>query len=227
TVKIAEHTDINSEPQTVHIDTPPAPPTPTVATTALDKADGDHTLPADGGTITDTVTYTGLTPGTKYTLNGELMNKATGKSTGITATATFTPTTADGTTTLDFTVPAGHSGTDLVVFETILNATVKIAEHTDINSEPQTVHIDTPPAPTPTPTPTPTAPPTTPPTPAAVPTPGPSPAQKPTPTPKAVPASPSRLSNTGVSVAFAALSGIVLVGGGTALLAVRRRRNEH
>ncbi|MFC6304039.1 VaFE repeat-containing surface-anchored protein, partial [Oerskovia jenensis] len=192
---------------------------PTVATTAVDKADGDHTLPATGGIITDTVTYTGLTPGTKYTLNGELMDKTTGTTTGITATATFTPTAPDGTTTLDFTVPANMGGKDLVVFETILNATVTIAEHTDINSEPQTVHIEEPAEPTPTPTPT--APPTTPPTPAAVPTPGPSP------TPKAVPTAPSRLSSTGASVAFAALSGIVLVGGGTALLAVRRRRSEH
>ncbi|KHK99942.1 hypothetical protein LK09_01060 [Microbacterium mangrovi] len=141
---------------TIDVDLAPAPPE--ISTTATDKADGNHGLPSTGGVVKDVVSYTGLTPGTEYTVTGVLMDKATGKSTGITASKTLTPTTADGSVEVDFTLPEGFAGDDLVVFEKVLDANVVVAAHEDITATSQTVHVDkpTPPAPTPTPTPTPT-----------------------------------------------------------------------
>ncbi|PVO23947.1 hypothetical protein C4741_24055, partial [Salmonella enterica subsp. enterica serovar Anatum] len=63
---------------------------PKIGTTAVDKADGDHVLPAEGGTVTDTIAYHGFQPGLEYTLSGELVDKASGKNTGIKASKVFT-----------------------------------------------------------------------------------------------------------------------------------------
>ncbi|GAA2511709.1 VaFE repeat-containing surface-anchored protein [Pilimelia columellifera] len=127
---------------------PPATPetptagTPTVTTSATDKADGDRLIAGKGGTVTDVVTYTGLKAGKKYTLFGELMDKATGQSTGITATRKFTPPAANGTVTLEFKVDANFAEKTMVVFETILRSGKVIAEHKDINDAAQTVVVD-------------------------------------------------------------------------------------
>ncbi|WP_205529156.1 VaFE repeat-containing surface-anchored protein, partial [Microbacterium halotolerans] len=73
------------------------PGEPTIGTSAHDQTDGDRVLPSEGGTIVDVVSYENLTPGTEYTLTGELMDSATGEGTGITGEATFTPETPNGT----------------------------------------------------------------------------------------------------------------------------------
>lgn len=145
---VAEHTDIDDVNQTVTVDEQPL--VPAIATTLVDNADQDHTLAWNGGSVIDTIAYTGLTPGVEYTVSGELMRKSDGTSTGITATATFTPTTETGSIAVKFTVPSGFAGDSLVAFETLyVGATASgtpVAEHKDINDAAQTVTVETQPA---------------------------------------------------------------------------------
>ncbi len=148
---VAAELDADNPDQTVRL-TPSS-----IATCATDKSDGDHELlAAEGAVITDTVTYTGLVPGKEYTLNATLMDRDTGEPLKIgektvTATATFTPTQADGETTIDLgpfnaTQLAGHT---LVVFEELSRGEKTVAEHKDLSDKNQSVHVVTPPRPTP------------------------------------------------------------------------------
>jgi len=121
-----------------------AAPVPAIGTTLVDQADGDHTIPAGGGTVVDTVAYQNLTPGTQYTLTGELRKKPDGSATGITGSKTFTPASASGTVDVTFTVPAGFAGQQLVAFEELRAAgsPTIVAEHKDINDAAQTVSVE-------------------------------------------------------------------------------------
>lgn len=143
---VAQHRDINDAAQTITVQSPGAPPVPTLVTAAKDKADGDKTLPWTGGTIVDTVTYANLVPGTSYTLNGVLMNKATGQTTNITAQKIFTPGTANGSVEQEFAVPTAQAGKTLVVYERLSDNTGQQAEHANINDIAQTVTIQAQPA---------------------------------------------------------------------------------
>ncbi len=138
---VAEHRDIADVNQTVAVG-----PQPTIATTLVDRADQDHTLAWNGGAVVDTIAYTGLTPGQQYTVAGELMRKSDGSATGITATATFTPTSADGSVVVTFTVPSGYAGQSLVAFESLYaGATATgtpVAEHKDLADAAQTVAVE-------------------------------------------------------------------------------------
>jgi len=135
---VAEHKDINDAAQTVTVS-----PAPAIGTTLVDEADGDHTIPAGGGTVVDTIAYQNLVPGVEYTVTGELRRKSDGSATGITGTRTFTPTAANGTVDVTFTVPAGYAGQSLVAFETLTtnNGSTIVAEHKDINDAAQTVSV--------------------------------------------------------------------------------------
>ncbi|WP_162602342.1 VaFE repeat-containing surface-anchored protein [Nocardioides daejeonensis] len=119
---------------------------PSIGTTLVDGADQDHVLAWSGGTLVDTVAYANLVPGREYTLAGELRNKADGSSTGITGSATFTPTAASGTVDVVFTVPAGHAGEVLVAFEELFEGSTTagnaVAEHKDLNDAAQTVTVE-------------------------------------------------------------------------------------
>jgi len=117
---------------------------PTIGTTLVDAADGDHVLPAGGGTVVDTVAYRNLTVGQPYTVSGELMRKSDGQATGIVGSTTFTPAQADGTVDVTFTVPAGYAGQSLVAFEYLRSAGggAVIAQHADINDAAQTVSVE-------------------------------------------------------------------------------------
>jgi TQXA domain-containing protein len=144
TTVVAEHKDINDTNQTVAVATVPA--TPTIGTTLVDHADNDHTLAHTGGTLTDTIAYQNLVPGTEYKVTGVLMKKSDGTSTGITGSTTFTPTTANGTIDVTFTVPNGYAGQSLVAYETLTTSadtTTVVAEHKDINDTNQTVTVET------------------------------------------------------------------------------------
>ncbi|WGX97358.1 VaFE repeat-containing surface-anchored protein [Nocardioides sp. L-11A] len=118
---------------------------PSIGTTLVDKADGDHTIPAGGGTVVDTIAYQGLTPGATYTVTGELMRKSDGFPTGITGTRTFTPTSAEGSVEVEFTVPSGYAGESLVAFEelwvTVDGEDMFLVDHKDIDDDAQTVAV--------------------------------------------------------------------------------------
>lgn len=128
----------------------PVATTPTLATTLVDSADQDHVLAWSGGTLVDTVAYTGLAAGQQYTVSGELMRKADATPTGITGSTTFTPASSEGTVIVTFTVPAGHAGQTLVAFEHLYSGAAAtgspVAEHTDIADAAQTVVVDQQPA---------------------------------------------------------------------------------
>lgn len=150
----ATHADISDESQTVRfVD---------IQTTA--KADNglhETQVPSDDDktvTLTDTVAYENLTPGTEYTVTGTLhvqsvaedgaisdagvLQDADGED--ITATATFTPETADGTVDVEFTFDAsGLNGKTVVAFETLSKNDVMVAVHADIEDEGQTVRFVT------------------------------------------------------------------------------------
>lgn len=119
-----------------------------IGTSASDAADGDKTAePGQSVSITDRVSYEGLDTGTEYTLKGVLMDKKTGHpimSGGrkVTASKTFTPESASGTVDVTFTFDASDlGGKTLVVFETLIENGVTVAEHKDLDSAEQTVEI--------------------------------------------------------------------------------------
>ena len=85
-----------------------------IAVTAVDAADGDRILPAEGGTITATVTHANLVSGYDYTLWGQLLTPS-GQSTGIYASIPhYVPADKNGEVTMEFTVPEGFEGLRLI-----------------------------------------------------------------------------------------------------------------
>ncbi|WP_406245417.1 VaFE repeat-containing surface-anchored protein [Microbacterium sp. M] len=211
---VAVHEDINDAAQTVTIEEAPVAPVPAIGTSLVDSADGDRVLPWNGGTVTDTVAFRNLTPGTEYTLTGELFLKADGSATGITGSTTFTPAEADGSVDVSFVVPEGFAGDTLVAFERLFEGDVTgdpVAVHEDINDAAQTVTVEEAPV-------TPTEP--------------TEPSQPSQPTGPNQPATPSdpvtgQLPETGATVPLVAIgaSGILLALG-LLLLRTRRARSE-
>ncbi|MET8317464.1 collagen-binding domain-containing protein, partial [Rhodococcus erythropolis] len=126
-------------------DTPVVPGERTIGTTVSVPGSADKVLPLTGGTVTDTVAYTGLTPGTAYTLSGDIRTAPAGTATGITATASFTPENSSGTTAVTFTITADqvaeYAGQDLVVFEYLTLGGAPVAEHTDPTDTAQTFTV--------------------------------------------------------------------------------------
>lgn len=102
-------------------------------------------------TVVDTVSYHNLVPGREYEMRGVLMDKSTGKSTGVTAVQKFTPDKADGTVEITFKIDTtAYVGRQLVVFEELVsndeNGTAYVvAQHKDINDAAQTVTVTNPP----------------------------------------------------------------------------------
>lgn len=134
----ADHKDLEDAAQTISVGDVPA-----IATTLVDKADGDKVLAWQGGTLVDTVSYENLTPGNSYRIEGELMRKSDGSPTEITAQVEFSPGAANGTIDLEFTVPAGYHGVVLVAFERLFEGDSEepLAVHEDINDAAQTVSV--------------------------------------------------------------------------------------
>ena len=137
---IASHADIEDLNQTVSY--------PVIHTTATDAGTGTHegdAMRGDTVTINDEVRYAGLVPDTEYTLVGTVTDRETGKplqadGKDITATMTFTPDVANGSVTLQATVPAAAiAGKTVVMFEEIRIGERLIAVHADINDMEQTV----------------------------------------------------------------------------------------
>lgn len=154
-VTFAVHADITDEGQSIHfVD---------IRTTALTK-DGLHETQVPTGddrtvTITDTVFYKNLVPGRKYTANGTLhlqdkvvkdgkmmivdggvLKNADGKL--VTGTKTFVPKKANGSVDIKFTFDASAlEGKTVVAFEDLNRDGIKIATHSDITDEEQSVHF--------------------------------------------------------------------------------------
>ena len=140
---IAEHADQTDTNQYVVY--------PGVGTVAVDAASGQHVgfAGSDPINIIDTVHYSGLTPGTEYTVTGTAMNKATNQPLKNTSnqdavvTKTFIPETSEGDVAIQFSLPASQSAFTAVVFEEITLGSSIVAEHKDINDESQSVHYPT------------------------------------------------------------------------------------
>lgn len=139
--KLAEHKDLNDEGQTIYF--------PGVGTTALDKDTNDHISKADKEiTIVDTVRYTNLRVGKKYTVKGILMNQETGKKVldadgqEVTASSSFTAETKDGTVDITFKFDGSKlAGKTVVAFEDVYYKGISVGTHADINDEEQSVHL--------------------------------------------------------------------------------------
>lgn len=156
-VKVAWHTDINDIGQTIHF--------PKIRTRAIDTDTGDR-----AGTIgkeveiTDTVSYTNLVIGKKYTVKGILMNQEKNEpiidSDGrfVESEATFTITREGGEDNKVLEVHEGDHSVDgeftlrfkldsrqlidesAVVFEDLYHNGIKVTSHADIRDLSQTVH---------------------------------------------------------------------------------------
>lgn len=152
---IAEHTELEDANQTVYV--------LKIGTTAKDKVDGDHAL--DGTkttqTIVDTIKYENLVVGKEYTVTGKLaladsdpnnieyVKDANGNV--VTVTKKFiaeAPSdnldakTVSGTIDVEFTFDASkYAGRRVVVFEDVYYKGVKIATHSDLKDENQSLDI--------------------------------------------------------------------------------------
>ncbi len=123
---------------------------PELKTTA--EVDGEKTICAtEVFTLTDTVEYKHLVPGTEYVVKGILMDKTTGKAliidgSEVTSEATFTPEQPSGSVevTFEFDSKFIKSDTDIVVFESLYKEGKELAVHADLEDKGQTVTVKVP-----------------------------------------------------------------------------------
>ncbi|MBR3319004.1 VaFE repeat-containing surface-anchored protein [Candidatus Saccharibacteria bacterium] len=140
--------------------------TPTLATDAVNNKDTSskelevgHIDAAGSPTIKDTVTYTGLAPGSTYTIKGEVLKlDGNGDATGTaiaSKTHSFTASTEDGSETLTFDIDTISNCAvnniltlpcKFVVYEYIYygNGTSPFAKHEDARDNKQIVSVKTP-----------------------------------------------------------------------------------
>ena len=136
--KVIEAADLHDEAESVYY--------PSISTSAKDGQTQDHVGTLGKTTIVDTVTYTNLKIGEKYTVNGVLMDKESGKEfrvngKPVTASVSFTAEKENGTVDLVYTLDASAlEGKTLVVFEDLLHKNLEVATHHDIEDEEQSVH---------------------------------------------------------------------------------------
>ena len=150
-VVIATHEDPTDSNQTVETIVPE------IGTTAVDGVDGDKNVVSDKGMrVVDTIAYKNLVVGKEYTATGKLMEKVIDENGNVTereltddhgnvieATATFTPTTPNGTVDVEF-VFDGYTlekGTQIVAFEEVFAQGKSVAVHADINDDNQMVEV--------------------------------------------------------------------------------------
>lgn len=123
-------------PETTEPEPQPEENNPSIKTAA--RIEGSNVI-QQGATVVDRVTYNGLATGENYTLEAELMCKATGQSTGAKATQNFTPSAANGMQDVNIPVTDANCA-EQVAFETLKNSSGStVAEHKDINDRAQTV----------------------------------------------------------------------------------------
>lgn len=140
---VAEHKELSDEGQTVHL--------PKIRTTAVNKKNNTHYSEAEKEvTIVDTVKYENVLKGKKYNVTGVLMDRDAGvpiykdaeTKEPVTATATFTAESENGTADVEFTFDASlYEGVTVVAFEDLYYNGVKVGTHSDLSDEEQAVHI--------------------------------------------------------------------------------------
>ena len=140
-VEYAVHADLEDEDQTVRI--------PRIGTTLVDATTGTHaSLAGEAYSLVDTVTYQGLVPGETYTVEGRLVDVATGEpvkdvnGNPVCAKSTFTPANPEGETDVAFSFSADVAGTSIVAFESLLDATGRVVcMHEDLGDAGQTITV--------------------------------------------------------------------------------------
>ena len=138
--EVGVHAEIEDDAQTVYL--------PKIQTEAKDAVtEIDHTEALPKAKIIDTVSYSSLLPGKKYTVTGTLMNKETKEPVlidgeKVTASTTFTAEKSEGSVEVVFEFDASAiAGTTVVAFESMEYEGVEVAVHADIEDEDQTVYI--------------------------------------------------------------------------------------
>jgi len=141
TKTVATHADLTDEDQTVY--------TPGISTSLVDAETNDHiTEKSTNVKLVDTVTYRNLVPNVEYTMTGTLMDKKTQQpvkkadGSNVTSSKKFTPTSADGTVQIEFTLDTtNYAGETFVAFEVLTYGSVTIASHEEFNDVKQTVYV--------------------------------------------------------------------------------------
>ena len=124
--------------------------TPPLATTARDAADGDKLVSRDtDARIVDSIAYSGLVAGQTYTLEGYLVNAASGEKlcdregNAISSSLTFIATASSGNIELGFDFDAARmeDGACVVVCEQLFEKGRLLAQHESLDDSSQTVTI--------------------------------------------------------------------------------------
>ena len=141
-LKVASHTDLTDDEQTVKFKDP------SIKTTATDKSTGKKEVESNKEvTIVDIVEYKNLVAGKEYTIKGTLMLKETNQplienGKYVTSEKTFVAMSENGTVDIEFTFnSASLGGKSVVVFEKMYFGELEVASHEDINDKGQTVYI--------------------------------------------------------------------------------------
>ncbi len=113
-----------------------------LSTTALSATTGIKTMPVGTSEkLTDTVSYTNLTIGSKYNLKASVVDKET-KKVVATGEKTFTPKAASGSVKITMTLDTTKlEGKTLVVFEELYQGDSKRQDHTSLADTEQTVYV--------------------------------------------------------------------------------------
>lgn len=122
---------------------------PHIETEAIATDGGKVIDPLASVTITDTVSYRGLTPGTAYHLDGTLMDASTGapladaQGNEVHASTDFTPMEHTGSVDVTFTFDGSSlkQGSRVVVYENLSQDDTEVAAHADIDDEGQSVRV--------------------------------------------------------------------------------------
>lgn len=116
---------------------------PEIETDAADTESGlNHIKANEKASVTDVVTYRNLISGKEYVVKGELYDKETGQSIGVTTETEFTPDKTSGTVEVVFEFDATeYAGKTLVAFEQLYYADTLFAAHEDIDDDRQTVYV--------------------------------------------------------------------------------------
>lgn len=142
TTSLVIHTDFSDEDQTVTV------LKPELKTVAVDKTSkSKNVILSTDAVIVDTVTLTGLYPGSEYTLKAAVYDKSTGEMLNIkSGEFKFTATSASNQVVdVEITLDTAKVPSDtLVVYEYLYNNGKLITSHEDKNDEDQTVTVGVP-----------------------------------------------------------------------------------